>query len=733
MPSREALRRFILETSGRVGKREISRAFGLGAEHRLALRELLRTMERAGELEAAGARRFTSARKLPETMLVEMTGTDSSGDAVARPVDWPSANGPPPVIFMHPELRGRAALAPGQQVVARLKAIGGGKYEGRTIRRIESRPGRVLGQFRAVATTEPVSRGRFAEAGRVVPTDRKVKAEWSVPAGETGDAQDGELVLAEPLPQPGRAVGLKPVRIVERLGRLGEARSISLICLHAHDIPAEFPTEALAEADTAEPVGLAGRTDLRDVPLVTIDGADARDFDDAVHAEPDPDRPGGWRLLVAIADVAHYVRPGSALDREARRRGNSVYFPDRVVPMLPEALSAGLCSLQPGTPRGCLFASLRIDADGSLHAARFGRGLMRSAARLTYEQLQAARDGGPNPVDAALLDSLYGAFAALRAARNRRGTLDLDLPERRITIADGIVTSITKRVRLDSHRLIEEFMVLANVAVAHELGRRQTPCLYRVHAPPADERIDALRRFLDSLGIALKPAGELRPADLDRVLKAVAGTAQAPLVNEMVLRAQAQAEYDPENIGHFGLSLTQYAHFTSPIRRYADLCVHRALIAALGLGSDGQHMDAASELEDVGVHITRTERRAALAERDAADRYIAAHLSDKIGSTFEGRISGVTRFGLFVTLEESGATGLVPVSSLPAPPDTAKSAGEFWMHDESAQTLTGRRSLVVHRLADRLTVRLVEAAPLTGGLLFAVAETASGARESLLP
>ncbi len=731
LPSREAIRRFVAQSDGRVGKRELARAFGLGPEHRVALRDLLKTLEREGEFSPAGARRFTAAGRLPEETVVQVTGIDADGDALARPVGWDGA-GPPPFVVMHPELRGRAALAPGQRVLARLKPIGQNRYQGRTIRRLDARPGRVLGLFRPLPPDDaPVRRGHLLEAGRVVPTDRRVKAEWSVPAGQTGDAEPDELVLAEPLPQMG--LGLKPVRIVERLGRMGEARSVSLLCLHAHEIPQHFPVEAVEQAEAAAAVDLSGRTDLRAVPLVTIDGADARDFDDAVFAEPDPDpgNPGGYRLVVAIADVSHYVRAGSALDREARLRGNSVYFPDRVVPMLPEALSNGWCSLKAGEPRGCLFAEMRIGADGAKRSHRFGRGLMRSAARLTYEQVQAARDGAdpalalglpealPEALPEGLLDSLYGAFGALLGARTRRGTLDLDLPERRVVIENGRVEAIVARERLDSHRLIEEFMVLANVAAAQELERLRQPCMFRVHAPPSPEKLEALRAFLGTLDIPLKPAGEIRPADLDAVLSRVSGTEQAPMVNEMVLRSQSQAEYSPDNVGHFGLALPQYAHFTSPIRRYADLLVHRALIAGLRLGGDGLRPDDGSGFVDTGAHVTSTERRAALAEREAVERYIAAHMANKIGATFAARISGVTRFGLFVTLSETGASGLVPISSLSSL-SAPSGADEFWMHDEAAQALIGRRSGVAYRLAQAVAVRLVEAAPLTGGLLFAI-------------
>ena len=726
LPSIEEVRRFVAAASGRVGKREIARAFGIGPDQRPALRDLLRQLGTDGTLAPAGAKRYLTPGRLAEEMLVVVTGTDPDGDAIARPASW-QGDGPPPLVWMHREPRGQPALAPGERVIARLRRIaagkGAGRYEGRTVRRISQAPGRVLGVFRPSPDAAPRGGLRQPEAGRLVPTDRRQKAEWSIPHGESLDAEPDEIVLAEPLPQSG--YGLKPARVVERLGRLGDARSISLISIHTHGIPDEFPAEALAEAEAAREVGLPdlqhrGRTDLRHLPLITIDGEDARDFDDAVFAEPGPD--GGWRLVVAIADVAHYVPAGSPLDREAARRGNSVYFPDRVVPMLPEALSNGWCSLRPNENRGCLFVEMTLGADGAKHAHRFGRGLMRSAARLTYEQVQGAHEAGATPegVPDGLLAALYGAFGALQAARARRGTLDLDLPERRIRLDDrGRITSITPRQRLDSHRLIEEFMVLANVAAAEELHRRRMPCMFRIHAPPSPEKLDALRDFLATLGLSLKPAGELRPADLDAVLRQVAGTEMAPQVNEMVLRSQSQAEYGPENIGHFGLALAEYAHFTSPIRRYADLLVHRGLIAGLGLGGDGLRPEAAGLFEALGEQVTQTERRAALAERDAAERYIAAHMADKIGAIFTARISGVTRFGLFVTLPETGATGLVPVSTLP---------DDLWTHDETAQALIGRHSRMSYRLTQAVEVRLLEATPVTGGLLFALAGKADGAQ-----
>ncbi len=570
-------------------------------------------------------------------------------------------------------------------------------------RREQPAPSRIVGIFR-----------QYANENRIEPTDKRARTEWVVPRGQDGGATPGENLVAAPLPAP--RFGLKPARVIERLGSLGDARSVSLVVITTHDIPTEFSPDALAEAARARGVGVRGRTDLRDMPLVTIDGEDARDFDDAVFAERDG---AGFRLIVAIADVAHYVQPGSALDTTAWTRGNSCYFPDRVVPMLPEALSNGWCSLRPAEDRGCLFVEMRIDAKGRKHGHKFGRGLMRSAARLTYEQVQAAHDAGDYL--GVPLAPLYDAFRALAAARTARGTLDLDLPERKVVLDDfGRVASVAPRPRLDSHRLIEEFMVLANVCAAEELERLHAPCVYRVHAPPSVEKLENLRQFLRQFKMNLPPGNRVHPRDLDRVLQQVAGTESALLVNEVMLRSQSQAAYAIENIGHFGLALPRYAHFTSPIRRYADLLVHRALIAALNLGNGALTDAERPRLAETCEHITATERRATLAERDAIDRYLAAYMADKVGAEFAARISGVTRFGLFVTVAENGANGLVPVSTLP---------DDYWMHDEAAQTLTGRRTGRSFRLTQEVEVRLAEASPVTGGLVFQLLVESSSGRQ----
>ena len=692
LPSRAEIRAFLAQAQGRVGKTEIARHFGLPTELRPALRQLLSEMKQEGAAAPVGKKTFRAPERLPDTAVVEVTGTDPDGDPIARPVNWGGEGRP--VIYMHPERRGIPALAPGERVLARLRHVVGEKYEGRTLKRLgaagEAR--RVLGIY---------------NKGRITPTDRRHKAEWDVPPGEENGAAHGEIVLAEALPSSG--YGLRPARVVERLGMSGEARSVSLICIHQHGIPDVFPDEAVAESKRARRVALGKRTDLREVPLVTIDGEDARDFDDAVFAEPDGD---GWKVLVAIADVAHYVKPGSALDREAWARGNSVYFPDRVVPMLPEALSNGWCSLKPGEERGCLFVEMRFDAGGTKTGHRFGRGLMRSHARLTYEAAQAHHDAGTEPdgLRAGHVDRLYGAFRALLAARERRGTLDLDLPERKVNLSpEGTVLSVTPRPRLDSHRLIEEFMVAANVCAAEELERLGQPCMYRIHAPPSDEKLNTLREFLGTLGLSLNPAGQLRPADFARLLERVKDRPEARMVNETVLRSQSQAAYEPDNIGHFGLALPRYAHFTSPIRRYADLLVHRALIRGLKLGTDGLTEVEAARFVESGEHITATERRAAQAERDAVDRYLTAFLADKVGATFAARISGIHPFGLFVTLEETGASGFVPMKALP---------DDHWIVEEGNRRVMGRRTRQVLGLGDPVEARLREANPTTGSMVF---------------
>ena len=514
-----------------------------------------------------------------------------------------------------------------------------------------------------------------------------------------------------------RGFGLASGKVKERLGSLASEKAVSLIAIHSHEIPQAFSPAALREAEEAKPATLAGREDWRDLPLVTIDPPDAKDHDDAVHAEPDPDpnNKGGYIVTVAIADVAFYVRPGSALDRDALTRGNSVYFPDRVVPMLPERISNDLCSLVPGEPRGALAVRMVIAHDGRKRSHSFHRILMRSAAKLNYAQAQAAIDGRPDDTTGPLLDPilkpLYDAYAIVKRARDERDPLDLDIPERKILLKpDGTVDRVIVPERLDAHKLIEEFMILANVAAAEMLEKKALPLIYRVHDEPTLEKVHNLQEFLKTLDLPFAKSGALRPALFNRVLAQVKGHDSEPLVNEVVLRSQAQAEYSAENYGHFGLNLRRYAHFTSPIRRYADLIVHRALIRGLGLGEGAlPETETVETLSEVAAQISVTERRAMKAERETADRLIAHFLADRIGATFQGRISGVTRAGLFVKLSDTGADGLIPIRTL---------GTEYFNYDETRHALVGSRSGAMHRLGDVVDVRLVEAAPVAGALRF---------------
>jgi ribonuclease R len=716
LPTKQQILDFIRESPTPVGKREIARAFGISGGDRIVLKAMLKEIAEEGTVERGRGRRLSRPAALPETAVVEITGVDVDGEVIARPLHWRD-DAPPPKILMAPERRGAPALAAGDRVLVRLARVGDGLYEGRTIRQLAGVPQRVIGVYELIPGV----------GGRLSPTDRRVKTEYRIAANDAGGAQAGELVLAEVLHT--HRLGVLQARVAERLGRFGEARTISLVSIHEHDIPTEFPREALELARAAGPVALGGRTDLRDVPLVTIDPEDARDHDDAVWAAPDdhPDNPGGFRLLVAIADVAHYVRPGDGLDREAEKRGNSVYFPDRVVPMLPEDISNSLCSLRPHEERPCLAVEMVVDREGKKLRHRFMRGLMRSAARLTYGQVQAARDGWPDEVTGPLLEGvlapLYGGYQALLAARLKRGTLDLDLPERRVTLVDGKIARIEPRMRLDSHRLVEEYMIAANVAAAEALEAKRLPCMYRVHDSPDPAKIEALREFVGSLGLSLARGQVIRPAVFAHLLEQARRTPYATMLNELVLRSQAQAVYSPENLGHFGLALRRYCHFTSPIRRYADLLVHRALIAAYHFGEDGLQPDDGARFPRLGEHISATERRAATAERDAVDRYVAAFLAERIGEVFVGGITGVTRFGLFVMLKDSGGSGIVPISSLPS---------DYYDHDEHRHSLVGRRWGRVYRLGETVAVRLVEAKPITGGLTLQLIEDEAAADERIM-
>jgi ribonuclease R len=705
LPSRDELVAFIRERSGNVGAREIARAFGAKNADRAALNRMLRELADEGQLDRH-RKRLHHAGTLPPVVLADITGRDGDGEFLARPTEWDEeAHGAPPVIHVTTPRRAKPGevAGVGDRALIRVEQRGE-ETSGRVIKLIDRAKHRTLGVFRALP----------GGGGRLVPIDKKqLGRELAIAPNATAGAADGDLVAVE-VARHGR-LGLPAGSVVERLGSLKSERAVSLIAIHAHDIPHTFSRAVLNEAEAARPATLAGREDWRDLPFVTIDPPDAKDHDDAVHAVPDPDprNRGGYLVSVAIADVAHYALPGSALDREALKRGNSVYFPDRVVPMLPERISNNLCSLRPNEDRAALAVRMAIGADGHKRSHTFHRVLIRSTAKLHYEQAQFAVSGRADevtgPIAKDVLQPLYDAYRLVLQARNERGPLDLDIPERKILLKpDGTVDRVIMPQRLDSHRLIEEFMILANVAAAESCERAHVPLIYRVHDEPTPEKLNALREFLATLDISLPKGGTLRPDGFNRILERVKGRDVERLVNEVVLRTQAQAEYSPENYGHFGLNLRRYAHFTSPIRRYADLVVHRALIRAGKLGADGLPDETdIRALAEVAADISATERRAMKAERETADRLIAHFLADRIGATFSGHISGVTRAGLFVELDETGADGFIPARFI---------GDEYFRFDEPGRAFVGRS--VTHRLGDPVTVELVEAAPVAGALRF---------------
>jgi ribonuclease R len=695
-PTREEILAFVAEHPGAAGKRDIARAFGVkGTAARIALRNLIAELSGEGLVQKK-AGRLKRPGDLPSLDVLSVTGRDRDGDLVAEPVDWPSDRPPPRIILT--AKRTAPAVGIGDRVLARIGVGADGEYVATPVKLIARAPDTVLGVVR-----------RGERETRLEPVDRK---QSEVIIDEPGRAREGDLVRVELV---GRArFGLEHGRIVEIIGPMRGEKAVSLIAILAHQIPHVFQPETLAEAAAATPAPLAGREDWRALPLVTIDPVDAKDHDDAVHAAPDPDpgNPGGHVVTVAIADVAWYVRPGSALDREALNRGNSVYFPDRVVPMLPERISNDLCSLRPAEDRPALAVRMVISADGRKRSHRFHRIMMRSAAKLSYQQAQDAFDGGGDVPEAirTALDGLWQAYGGLKVARAARGPLELDLPERKVILAkDGSIERIVVPQRLESHRLIEEFMIQANVAAAETLEERRSPQVYRIHDSPSLAKLEALREFLQSIELSLPKGGNLRPAHFNAILARVVDSEHGPLLHEVVLRTQAQAEYSPENIGHFGLNLRRYSHFTSPIRRYADLIVHRALIRALKFGEGSLEPEVEAELPEIAARISAAERRAMTAERDTIDRLVAHWLADRIGASFAGRITGVTRAGLFVRLDDTGADGFVPMRSL---------GSDYFVFDEARHAVVGRSTGEMHRLGDEVQVRLVEAAPLAGALRF---------------
>lgn len=699
-PDKETVLAFLKENPNATSKQDIARGLKVKGRERQTLRTILKELEAAGTLTKTGKRAWAQSDVPPSTCVIHFERTDENGDLIARAMGKEGAYGPDLIFDGYSGKARGGAPGVGDRGLARLKETDG------------VWTARLMKLFEARDEERPIT-GVYvntARGGRIKPASRKIKNELHVREADRNGAEDGDLVLARPEPQ--RGYGPVRAHVLEVLGRQEDPRAASLLAIAGHDIPTEFPQSVIDQAHSAKPADVP-RTDLRDIPLITIDPADARDHDDAVFAEELKD---GFRVIVAIADVAAFVTPESALDQEALKRGNSTYFPDRVVPMLPFELSADACSLKEGQDRQCLAAEMEFSTSGVKRSHRFIRAIMCSAGALSYEEAQQAIDGAPTDRAAGFLETvlkpLWRAYEALSAAREKRGPLDLDLPERKVEIApDGSVAGIRTKARFDAHKLIEELMIQANVCAAEELEKRSTPLLYRIHDAPSDAKIAALSEFLKTLDIKWPLGERTQTHRFNRLLSDFNETDNSEAISEIVLRTQSQAVYSAENIGHFGLNLEKYAHFTSPIRRYSDLIVHRALISALKFGPDGLSEKQAVQLDETAEHLVRTERRSMAAEREATDRYLAHFLADRVGAEFEGRITGVTASGLFVRLEETGADGFCPASRI---------SDEYWRYNENAKALVGDSTGKRYELGQSVTVRLDEVTPLEGGLLLEI-------------
>jgi ribonuclease R len=719
LPTRKQILDFIASSDQPAGKREIARAFGLSGQTKIDLKRLLKDMADEGLIDSSPGRAFHQAGGVPKVTVLRVAAVDDGGTVWAVPEQW-HAEGPAPKLRVL-ERGKRSALGIGDRVLARTEERG---------------QGLVAHPLKKLARSAELTLGVVKQEGErfwLSPVDKRERRELFL--SDLKDAEPGDLVLCEVTGRPPRV----SARVDAVLGDPFAPRSFSLIAIHKHGLRHEFSKEAIDEAHRVSKLPLGEREDLTHLPIVAIDPEDARDHDDAIWAEADGQ--GGWNAIVAIADVSFYVRPGSELDREARARGNSVYFPDRVVPMLPEELSADICSLKAGKPRAALACHLKIAKDGTLKSWRFTRAKVCIAANIAYEDAQAAMDAveeervevsspvcsmprieGPVPQELVekALKPLWGCWRALFAARQKRDPLELDLPERRVMLDEkGRITSIAPRDRLDAHRLVEDFMIAANVAAARALEAKKAPVMYRVHEPPSREKLVALKDYLKTFGVEFSLGQVIKPGTFNRIIERVGDADGREEIMEQLLRTQMQARYGPERLGHFGLALATYAHFTSPIRRYADLLVHRSLVKAYNLGEGGLPQGDEERFEQIGEQISMLERRAMEAERETIDRYVAAYLADQVGQLVECRITGVQPFGFFASVEDLGGDGLV----------LAKDLGqEYFRYDEAARALVGDESGETYRVGQRLTLRLAEANPVSGSLRYELPEGRYGGR-----
>ena len=711
LPTRQQVMDFIAEADTPAGKREIAKAFGLKGQEKIALKALLRDMADEGLIDIGPARAFHKMGGVPKVTVLRIVDVDDT-TLIATPEKWEAEGQPAPRLRIvergKPKTR-QSALTIGDRVLARTEEAGRG-WIAHPMKKLAKASEELLG------VVEEMADGKLW----LRPVDKRIRKDTAI--SDSGNARPGDLVLAEPHGRPPRM----SARVTDILGDPFAPRSFSLIAIHKHGIPHVFPDRVEDDALTvaALPLHEDKREDLRHLPIVAIDPVDARDHDDAVWAAPDEDEgnPGGYKAIVAIADVSYYVRPGSALDKEARKRGNSVYFPDLVVPMLPHQLSSDMCSLRAGEDRAAMACHLTINAQGKVTAWRFTRAVIRVAAVLAYEDAQAAIDGTKdNALLEPALKPLWACWALLQKARKARDPLALDLPERRVVLDEaGKIVSVAVRERLDAHMLIEDYMIAANVAAAKALEQKKAPVMYRVHEPPSRDKLVALKDYLATFDIGFALGQVVKPSTFNQLIAKIGEAEEKPQIMEMILRSQTQAYYAPQNMGHFGLALGSYAHFTSPIRRYADLLVHRALVGAYGLdlpvpkGRDVPDRSSLSQddyenMGRVGEMISGHERRAMEAERETIDRYVAAYLAAHVGEVMPARITGVQNFGFFATVEGLGGDGLVPVSTMGA---------EHFFYDEAGRALQGVESGDRYTVGQRLELRLADADPINGSLRF---------------
>ena len=708
-PGRQDILDFIAQNPGKTGKRDIAKAFNVKGSDRIYLKQLLREMTAEGLIEGNRQDGVRKAGTLPAVGVVEVTARDEEGALHGKIILRGEQQDTPDIIIFSK----RKQPVMGDQILARLNETSPGIYRADTIKVI-TRAGseKVIGILKG--NLEPDKKGKIS--AYIEPIERRARHIFNISGTLPDNCAEGDIVVAEKISAVRSAQRHHPqqVKVTKRVGSPDAPDAFSLIAIAEQSIPIEFPDAVIQQSEALKQFSMEGRQDLRELPLITIDPADARDHDDAVYACPDdnPDNEGGYLVWVAIADVATYVPPETPLDKEALKRGNSVYLPDRVVPMLPEKISNNLCSLRPDEERPCLVVKMTIDKNGNKKTHKFSRAIMKSAARLSYQQAQTGFDNQPDetatPVYETVLKPLWAAYQLMTKAREKRAPLDLDIPERKIIMNNGRIEDIFTPQRLEAMRLIEEMMVSANVCAAETLEKHKTPLIYRVHNIPSEEKVYALAGFVKPLGVVIDLGQPMIPRLFNRLLEGARETEYGFMVQEAVLRTQSQAVYDPENIGHFGLNLSRYAHFTSPIRRYADLIVHRALIRALKFGSDGLPDSQIENLDETAAHISSTERRAMLAERSAKERYLSAFMSTRIGNEFAGHITGVTKSGLFIRLDDTGAEGFSPMSYL---------GRERFFANEDGMSLTGGTTGKTYRIGQTIAVRLLETNPIAGGML----------------